>query len=85
MEQEERRMLHSDQDLNPIEKCHFLIQIELDKLLAKYRARNKRGLLRLVQRAWKQVPNRVVLKTYYSFLVTCLKAHEAKGLNNFRE
>lgn len=72
-------------DLNPIEKVHFLIQKELDKILARYRPKNKKGLFALIQRAYNRVPNETVLKVYHTFLRTCLKVHEANGLNNFKE
>lgn len=72
-------------DLNPIEKVHFLIQRELDLLLATYRPKNKHGLFNLIQRAWKKVPNQKVLNIYNGFLGTCLKVCQANGLNNFAE
>lgn len=42
-------------DLNPIEKCWNLSQIELDKLLIETKPRNKQQLFALVKRSWELV------------------------------
>ena len=72
-------------DLNVIENCHVLIQQELNGLLAKYRPKNKKGLLKLVRLAWLKVDNEKVIHVYNSFLGRCEKVYSRKGQNNYRE
>lgn len=71
-------------DLNPIEKCWNLAQIQLDKLLAETKPRNKQQLFALVKEAWNLVSNESVINIFNSFNKFLRKVVDNNGCNNFK-